>query len=172
MRNDLIWLAQRARSVACIVCASLLLVFSCNVFAAEMQIIMLSEDAPAAPDLEWKDSTTIPPGVKMIMILGSAKQPGPYIFRARFPAGYVLPAHRHEDRRSVTVLKGHYWSGVGEKFDRERLAKFGPGSFYVTEAGVPHFAWAEDEVIIQEMGMGPIGNPIEYLNPADDPRRR
>ena len=172
MRNDLIRLAPRARNVACAVCSAVLLLFGCNVFAAEMQIIMLSEEAPAASDLEWKDSTTVPPGVKMIMILGSPKQPGPYIFRAWFPAGYVLPAHKHEDRRSVTVLKGNYWSGVGEQFDRQRLAKFGPGSFYATEAGVPHFAWAEDEVIIQEMGMGPIGNPIEYANPADDPRRR
>ena len=172
MRNDLIWSAQSARSVARTVCSGLLLLFGSNLLAAEMQVIMLSEEAPAASDLEWKDSTTVPPGVKMIMILGSPKQPGPYIFRAWFPAGYVLPAHRHEDRRSVTVLKGHYWSGVGEKFDRARLTKFDPGSFYVTEAGVPHFAWAEDEVIIQEMGVGPIGNPIEYANPRDDPRTR
>jgi len=27
-------------------------------------------------------------------------------------------------------------------------------------------------VIIQEMGMGPIENPIEYIDPADDPRKR
>jgi quercetin dioxygenase-like cupin family protein len=170
MRNELIWFAPRARGAACAVYSALLLLLGCHVLAAEMQTIMLSEEATGAPDLEWKDSTTVPPGVKMIMILGSPKQPGPYIFRAWFPAGYVLPAHRHEDRRSVTVLKGHYWSGVGEKFDRERLARFGPGSFYVTEADVPHFAWAEDEVIIQEMGVGPIGNPIEYANPRDDPR--
>ena len=170
MRNDLSGLVQCARGVAWTVCSVLLLLFSGDVLAADMQTIMLSDEAPAA-SVEWKVSTTVPPGVKMIMIFGSPKEPGPYIFRARFPAGYVLPAHTHEDRRSVTVLKGHYWSGVGEKFDREHLAEFGPGSFYVTEAGVPHFAWAEDEVIIQEMGVGPIGNPIEYANPGDDPRR-
>jgi len=36
---------------------------------------------------------------------------------------------------------------------------------------VPHFSWAETEVIIQEMGMGPVTNPIEYVNTADDPRK-
>jgi quercetin dioxygenase-like cupin family protein len=143
-----------------------------SVLADEIEIIMLSDEAPAAAGREWKESTTIPPGAHVIMILGSPKQAGPYIFRVRFPAGYELPAHRHEDRRSVTVLQGHYWSGVGDKFDRARLTRFGPGSFYVTEPGIPHFAWAEDEVIIQEMGAGPIGNPIEYTNPADDPRKR
>lgn len=143
-----------------------------SVLAGEMEVIMLSDEAPATAEREWKESTTIPPGANVIMILGSPKQAGPYIFRVKFPAGYELPAHRHQDRRSVTVLQGHYWSGVGTKFDRARLTRFGPGSFYVTEPGVPHFAWAEDEVIIQEMGEGPVGNPIEYSNPADDPRKR
>ena len=84
----------------------------------------------------------------MIMILGSSNHPGPYLFRAKFTAGYELPVHKHHDRHSVTVLLGKYWSDVGEKFDRERLTKLGPGPFYVTEPGFPHFAWAEDDMII------------------------
>jgi len=154
------------------VCAGALLVLACNALAEGVQSIMLGPEAIAAPGLEWRASATIPPGVVMVMILGNPREAGPYIFRAKFPPGYRLPAHRHPDRRSVTVLQGSYWSGEGEQFDRERLTRFGPGSFYVTEAGVAHFAWAEDEVIIQEMGMGPIGNPIEYMNPAEDPRKR
>ena len=71
----------------------------------------------------------------------------------------------------MTVLKGMYWSGVGESFDQDKLRKFGPRDYYVTDARVPHFSWAETEVIIQEMGMGPVTNPIEYVNTADDPRK-
>ena len=170
MRNTWQLVARHPRMAAAVYGSALLL--ASNALAGGFEIIMLGPEASAPADREWKESTTIPPGVKMIMILGSPKQPGPYIFRAKFPAGYELPAHRHPDRRSVTVLQGHYWSGVGGKFDRERLTKFGAGSFYVTEPGVPHFAWAEDEVIIQEMGLGPIDNAIEYVNPADDPRKR
>jgi len=162
---------QHACSMAGVASVGALLLTG-SVLAGEMEIIMLNDEAPAAADREWKESTTIPPGARLIMILGSPKQAGPYVFRVKFPAGYELPAHRHEDRRSVTVWQGHYWSGVGDKFDRAHLTRFGPGSFYVTEAGVAHFAWAEDEVIIQEMGVGPIGNPIEYMNPGDDPRKR
>jgi len=153
-------------------CAGALLLLACNALADGMESIMLGPEATARPELEWRASATVPPGVMMVLILGNPREPGPYIFRAKFPPGYRLPAHKHPDRRSVTVLQGSYWSGDGEQFDKRRLTKFGPGSFYVTEPGVPHFAWAEDEVIIQEMGMGPIGNPIEYVNPEEGPRKR
>ena len=56
-------------------------------------------------------------------------------------------------------------------FDQSKLKKFGPRDHYTTDAGVSHFAWAETDVIIQEMGMGPVSMLIEYVNPADDPRK-
>lgn len=142
-------------------------------FAGEesWRLIMRDVEAVAAPALQWAESRSIPPGTRMIMMYGDPGKPGPYIFRVRFPAGYRLPAHRHTDQRSVTVLEGSYWSGVGETFDPAKLCKFGPRDHYITDAGVPHFAWAETEVVIQEMGIGPVGNPIQYVNPADDPRR-
>jgi len=108
----------------------------------------------------------------MILIYGSPKEKGPFIFRAKIPAGYKIPPHRHEDQRIVTVLQGTYWSGAGEKFEQDKLTKFTPGSFYITDAKSPHFAWAETDVIIQEMGAGPISNPIEYVDAADDPRKK
>jgi quercetin dioxygenase-like cupin family protein len=117
------------------------------------------------------EAESIPPGARMIMLHGSPDKPGPYIFRVKFPAGYKLPPHHHPDARSVTVLKGDYWSAVGDTYDQAKLKKFGPRDYYTTDAGVNHFAWAETEVIIQEMGMGPVSSPIEYANPADDPRK-
>ena len=69
------------------------------------------------------------------------------------------------------MLQGNYWSAVGDSFDQSKLKKFGPRDHYTTAAGVSHFAWAETDVIIQEMGMGPVSTLIEYVNPADDPRK-
>ena len=135
------------------------------------RLIMQDIDAVAATDVRWVESHSIPSGTKMIMLYGHPGEAGPYIFRVQFPAGYKLPAHRHADQRSVTVLRGTYWSGVGETFDPAKLRKFGPRDYYITDAGVPHFSWAETEVVIQEMGIGPIGDPIEYVDPADDPRK-
>jgi quercetin dioxygenase-like cupin family protein len=136
-----------------------------------IDLVMTGFDAIAAQGLEWKDAKTIPPGAKMLLIYGSPDKPGPYIFRVMFPAGYKLPAHRHPDQRSVTVLKGIYWSAAGESFEQDKLKKFGPRDLYITAAGAPHFAWAETDVVIQEMGMGPVSEPIEYVNAADDPRK-
>ena len=135
------------------------------------RLIMQDVEAVAGSDLQWSESRSIPPGTRMIMMYGDPGKPGPYIFRVRFPAGYKLPPHRHTDQRSVTVLQGSYWSGVGETFAQDKLRKFGPRDYYITEPGVPHFAWAETDVVIQEMGIGPVGNPIQYINPADDPRK-
>jgi hypothetical protein len=134
-------------------------------------VIMMTGLERSGPGLSWAPATSIPPGTRMIMVHGSPDQPGPYIFRVQFPAGYRLPPHRHLDRRSVTVLTGTYWSGVGESFEQGKLTKFGPRDYYITEAGVPHFAWAETDVVIQESGIGPVGNPIQYVNPGDDPRK-
>ncbi|MBX9961496.1 MAG: cupin domain-containing protein [Burkholderiales bacterium] len=118
----------------------------------------------------WTPNTSVPPGMDMMMIYGHPTKPGPFIFRARVPAGYRLPPHVHPDARVVTVIKGTYYSAAGEDFDESKLRAFPAGSFYSTPANVPHFAATRDEeVIIQEMGFGP-GSGIQYVHPQDDPR--
>lgn len=120
----------------------------------------------------WTPNTSVPPGMDMMMIYGHPTKPGPFIFRARVPAGYRLPPHVHPDARIVTVIKGTYYSAAGENFDESKLRAFPPGSFYSTPADTPHFATTRDEeVIIQEMGFGP-GSGIRYVHPQDDPRPR
>jgi hypothetical protein len=37
-------------------------------------------------------------------------------------------------------------------------------------AGAPHFDFARTEVVLEVMGHGPVENPVEYLNPDEDPR--
>jgi quercetin dioxygenase-like cupin family protein len=141
--------------------------------ANDMSVVMRDSFATAdAQDIQWAPNKSVPAGMMTLMLYGDPRQPGPYIFRARMPAGYKLPPHRHPDERVVTVLEGTYWSGVGARFDPTTMNEFRPGAFYITRAGVPHYAWARTEVIIQEQGMGPVGNPIEYIDPADDPRPR
>jgi quercetin dioxygenase-like cupin family protein len=136
-----------------------------------LKLLMKGMDSTAAPDLQWTEARSIPAGSRMILLYGDPAKPGPYVFRVQFPAGYKLPPHRHQDQRMVTVLKGNYWSAVGESFQQDKLKKFGARDLYVTDAGVPHFAWAETDVVIQESGIGPVSNPIEYVNAGDDPRK-
>jgi quercetin dioxygenase-like cupin family protein len=139
---------------------------------AQTEYIMKDYDKTFSTDNAWKDANSIPPGAQIIMVYGNPKEQGPYVFRVKLPAGYKIPAHKHQDARTVTVLQGNYWSGVGEQFEQGKLTKFTPGSFYTTDAGVPHFSWAETDVIIQEMGQGPVSNPIEYVDASQDPRKK
>jgi quercetin dioxygenase-like cupin family protein len=145
------------------------------VIGALVPVAQSAQDAPAftiikPEDIDWKENKTVPPGMLMFMMQGAPNKPGSFTFRAKIPAGYKLPPHRHPDRRTVTVLQGTYYSGVGETFDESRLIAFPPGSYYTTEANTPHFAMTKDaEVVIQEAGEGP-NSGISYVNSGDDPR--
>ncbi len=135
-----------------------------------MKVLMRSAYAIEDKEgLKWERNMATPWGMRTVMLYGDPTKPGPYVFRAKMPSGYKLPPHRHADARTVTVLKGVYWSGVGEQYDAMKMHEFEPGAYYITEAEVPHYAWARQEVIIQEMGMGP-NSDIRFVNPEDDPR--
>jgi len=135
-----------------------------------MTVMMRTPYLADKPDqLKWERNKSVPWGMRTVLLYGDPTKPGPYIFRAKMPSGYKLPPHRHSDTRTVTVLKGIYWAGVGEEYDAMKMVELEPGAYYVTEAEVPHYAWARREVIIQEMGMGP-NSDIRFVNPEDDPR--
>lgn len=136
----------------------------------DMKVLMSGNFVTADPEnIKWEKSKSTPYGMRMVLLYGDPSKPGPYVFRAKMPSGYKLPPHRHSDERSVTVLKGTYWSGVGERYDPMKMTEFQAGAFYITKANVPHYSWARTEVIIQEMGTGPESD-IQYVNPDDDPR--
>ena len=136
-----------------------------------MTVLMDTGYVATNPDtLKWERNKSTPWGMRIVMLYGDPTLPGPYIFRAKMPSGYKLPPHTHPDERTVTVIKGTYWTGVGERYNPMKMKELQPGAFYVTKANVPHYAWARTEVIIQESGMGP-NSGIDYVNPDDDPRR-
>jgi quercetin dioxygenase-like cupin family protein len=165
-------LRTTAAFTAALLCGALLALDAGIAAAQATEYVMKDYDKAFAGDAAWKDITTIPPGAKMVLVYGDPKQEGPYVIRVKLPAGYKLPAHKHPDARTVTVLQGTYWSGVGEQFEQSKLQKFTWGSFYTTEPNVPHFTWAETDVIIQEMGQGPVSNSIEYMDASQDPRKK
>jgi quercetin dioxygenase-like cupin family protein len=59
--------------------------------------------------------------------------------------------------------------GPGEKFDRAALTPLSPGSLVHLPAGMPHYASADGETIVQINGMGPFD--VTYVDPKDDPRK-
>ena len=116
-------------------------------------------------------SPKLPAGARMAVILGDPAKPGElYVFRAKLPDGYMVAPHTHPMDEHVTVIAGVMMLGFGEHRDEERMNELPAGSFVTLPTGVPHYNRMRGETILQFHGIGPYD--IDYLNPADDPRRR
>lgn len=113
---------------------------------------------------------SLPPGARMAVLEGNPSQAGPFTMRVSLPDGYTIPAHFHPGVEHVTVLKGTFLVGMGEKFDAATLKALPTGSFGAIPPGMRHFARARGATVLQLHGVGPWG--LTYVNPADDPRKK
>ncbi len=123
---------------------------------------------PAA--IQWKDGPpALPYGVKLAVLEGDPSKEGPMTIRLSFPAGYKIPPHWHPNIEHVTVISGTFNLGMGDKFDKTKGNKLPAGSFSFLPPKTNHFAWYEEDCVIQVHAIGPWG--VVYVNPADDPRQ-
>lgn len=122
-------------------------------------------------DMVWKDGpASLPAGAKIATIEGDMSKAELFTVRLSFPANYKVPPHWHPAVEHVTVLKGAFYMGMGEKFDEAAAVKLGEGGFALMQIKQAHFAFTKKRTVIQLHGMGPWG--ITYINPADDPRKK
>ena len=119
-------------------------------------------------DLVWKDYPGLP-GVRFAVVSGDPKKEGPYTIRVKFEPGVMSRPHYHPEARYVTVLKGTWWAGSGDKFDRDATVPVPAGSFAMHYPRKVHYDGAKDEeVIVQITGIGPSGTiPV---NPGESPK--
>jgi hypothetical protein len=123
-----------------------------------------------ASDLKWDDVPSLPPGAKIAVIEGPMNEAVPFTFRLKFPANYSIPAHSHPAIERVTVLSGTFHMGTGDRLDSQKTMPLKPGDVMIMQPQTNHFAWTNEEVVVQLNGMGPWG--VTYVNPADDPRKK
>jgi hypothetical protein len=121
-------------------------------------------------DLKWGPVPSLPKGAMAAEIEGPMDKAGPFTVRIRVPANYKIPPHWHPTIEHVTVLSGTLNMGLGDKFDETNKMVLKPGSVMIMQPKTNHFAWTETEAVIQLHGTGPWG--INYVNPADDPRKK
>jgi hypothetical protein len=121
-------------------------------------------------DLKWDDAKALPPGAKFAMIEGNPSEAGPFTLRVKFPADYKVPAHWHPVVEHVTVISGTFNLGMGDKLDKEKTKAVTTGGVAFGQPKTNHFAWTSEETIIQVHGVGPTA--INYVDPADDPRKK
>ena len=121
--------------------------------------------------IEWRAFPAFPPDVRLAVLVGDPAQPAPYVVRVKMPANGKLMPHRHPEDRIYTVMSGVFYIGLGEHFDPTSLNAYPPGSVIVLPGDTWHFHWAKSgEYVTQVTAIGPLG--LDYLDPADDPRRR
>ena len=124
-----------------------------------------------ASDLKWG---TAPPafnaGAQMAVIDGDPGKAGPFVIRAKFPAGFKVMPHFHPTDESVTVISGTIAAGMGEKWDDAAMKTFTAGGFARMPAKSPHYVQAKEDTILQVHGTGPF--TLTYVNPNDDPRKK
>jgi Domain of unknown function (DUF4437) len=122
-------------------------------------------------EIKWGPAPpSLPPGAQAAVLLGSPAKEGPFVLRLKLPAGFLVPPHRHSKDEFVTVIAGKFGVSSGESVDRASQKALPPASFVHLPAGMPHYAWAEVETIVQINGVGPFD--VNYINPQDDPRKK
>lgn len=128
-------------------------------------------DAVAVEDVAFKPGPpTLPPGAEFAVLHGNPAEEGQFVMRLKFPAGYEIRPHRHPKEEHVTVISGAFGMSTGEAFDRSAAPLLPMGGFVRIPVGEAHFAWTEEETVVQLNGIGPFG--VEYVDPADDPRNK
>lgn len=120
--------------------------------------------------IQWQPAKALPPGADMAVLAGNPAEDGPFALRLRFPSGYQVPPHWHSKFESVTVISGTFGLGTGETFDRAKTQTIPAGGFFSMPARMPHYAVSMEQTVVQINGVGPFD--LNYVNPADDPRKQ
>jgi hypothetical protein len=111
------------------------------------------------------------PGAQLAVIEGNpGAASGDYTVRLKMPDGYRIAPHWHPLRENVTVIAGNFKVGMGDTFDKEKMATFPAGSFAFLDPDMHHYAMASGEVIVQVHGSAPL--QINYVHPEDDPSKK
>jgi quercetin dioxygenase-like cupin family protein len=144
---------------------------SAMIFGDRSQVEASSEHhtVVAGNNVQWGPApSSLPPGAEAAVLLGSPAKEGPFVLRLKFPAGFIVPPHRHSKDEFVTVISGRSAVGAGEKLGSSSIRALPPASFVHLPAGMPHYARADGEAVVQINGVGPFD--VKYINPDDDPR--
>jgi quercetin dioxygenase-like cupin family protein len=98
-----------------------------------------------------------PAGVQQAVLFGNPSKPGLYVVRVRFPPGMHSNPHYHSQDRHVTVIRGVWYMGTGDKADFSKAVPLKAGSYAFHPAHGVHWDGAgEQEVIVQIVGIGPL----------------
>ncbi len=106
--------------------------------------------------------TVLSSGRKNIYLFGRRNQPGFFIERSIFPAGYKGMPHVHNSDLYLTIISGSVHMVMGKDFDTTAAHPYGPGSFLIIKKDQPHYEWFKENCTMQIEGIGP--QETYYIN--------
>lgn len=122
-------------------------------------------------EVKWSPGPpSIPPGAQAAVLYGDPGKEGLFALRLKLPKGYRLAPHTHPKPEIVTVISGTFRLGMGETADQSKAQPLGAGSFFAMPPGMAHFAFTDEDTVIQLNATGPWS--LTYVNPNDDPRKK
>jgi quercetin dioxygenase-like cupin family protein len=125
----------------------------------------------SAQEVKWAAGPpSIPAGSEAAVLYGNPGKDGLFSLRLKMPKGYHIPPHTHPKPEIVTVISGTFRLGMGEKAEAGKGRAMPAGSFVALPPGMAHFAYADEDTVIQLNSTGPWS--LTYVNPADDPRNK
>jgi quercetin dioxygenase-like cupin family protein len=119
--------------------------------------------APAAPApviikadaVKWSPGTGALKGAQIAVLYGDPNKAGSqYAMRLKLPDGTAIGPHTHANMEQVTVISGTFLVGVGKKVDAAKMIALPAGSFVEVPAGLPHYARAQGETVLEGHGVG------------------
>jgi quercetin dioxygenase-like cupin family protein len=147
--------------------------------AAAVAVLVAPAEAPAqdahkivpVQEINWSAGPpSIPPGAQAAVLYGDPGKEGLFSLRLKLPKDYQIPPHTHPKPEIVTVICGTFRLGMGEKSDKSKGQALPAGSFFALPPDMAHFAYADEDTVIQLNSTGPWS--LTYVNAADDPRKK
>ena len=120
-----------------------------------------------ADELKWRDPTGAAP-VNQVVLFGDPTKPGFYMVMNRFKPGTFSRPHFHPNDRFITVIKGTWYVGTGNKWDKDATIPVKAGGAVTHFGKEVHYDGAKDEeVIVLITGEGPA--PTRRSKSRNDP---
>ena len=137
---------------------------------ASVALAQDSHTMMAPNDIKWGPAPKVlPAGAQAAVLFGDPTKEGLFALRVKFPAGYAIPPHTHPVDEVVTVISGTFNLGMGGTAEKNTVTALPAGSFFALPPETPHYAFIEEETVVQITTNGPWG--LKYVNPADDPSK-
>ena len=106
----------------------------------------------------------------MLVVDGDPTKSGPFTIHVMMPSHYRIAPHSHPTDETITVLRGTFRYGMGDKWDTKAMHALPHGGSGTMKAGENHYAATTGRTEISIQSTGPF--EINYVNPKDDPRNK